>query len=378
MKVLHVIPSVAACRGGPSAAVLAMARHLNVAGVEADIVTTDDDGVGNLNVRHLQFSEFEGTRVNFLPRWSPAVRLLREFQYSADFSRWFRANGKNYDGVHVHAIFSFLSTRAMQLARTMRIPYLVRPLGLLDPWSLKQKWLKKRLYFKVWEAENLRHAAAVHCTSPGERSNVLAVLPRARAELIPHGVDMPILSTELARVGSEKRIIFMSRWHPKKNIPLLLEALAFIRSEPWQLVLAGAAADGYEYVVREKIVELGLEDRVSCPGHVTGEAKARLLYGSDIFVLPSVSENFGIAVAEAAACGLRCVVTPGVDLAEVVRDLGIGAVCEATAHALAAALSIELRYTHDRELAAGRAREHFSWPRNAQVLSTLYADIFRS
>jgi glycosyltransferase involved in cell wall biosynthesis len=375
--VLHVIPSVAACRGGPSAAVLAMTRALNEVGVEADVVASNDDGPAVLNVTLREFVKYEGARVCFLPRWSPGVGALREFQYSGEFADWFREHAGGYDGVHVHAVFSFFSTRAMQLARGMGLPYIVRPLGQLDPWSLKQKWLKKRLYFAALEGRNVMGAELIHCTSVTEAENVKAVLPGARVEVLPHGVKLPEGVALRGERGAVPTILFLSRWHPKKNIEVLLAALATMREEAWQLYLAGSAEDGYAGVVRASIRSYGLEGRVVCPGHVTGDEKARLLSEADVFVLPSASENFGIAAAEALACGLKCVVSTGVDLAPLVRELDGGSVCEPTAPAVADALRRELGRVVDRETLAARARTRLSWEKNAESLKALYGEVFQ-
>ncbi len=386
MRVLHVIPSVGPVRGGPSAAVLAMTKALRAQGVEADIVTTNDNGPGVLNVKTGEFIDHEGARVCFLPRWSPAVGALREFQYSGAFVPWMQSHLASYDGVHVHAVFSYLSTRAMQLAHQAGKRFIVRPLGQLDTWSLKQKAMKKRLYFALAEKKNLHRAAAVHCTSPMEASHVRELLPQARVEVIPHGVtaqpEVPGAAARLREhfsIASDQRVLlFLSRWHPKKNIPLLLQALATVADESWSLILAGTAEDPQHAAEIFKSVEqLGLKDRVHCPGHVVGDDKALMLAGADIFVLPSVSENFGIAAAEAMVAGLRLVVSEGVDLAPVVRTLQAGSICATNDEAaLVQALREQLHAAPDRERLRAEAGRHFAWESSALKLKHLYAEVF--
>ena len=384
MRVLHVIPSVGPARGGPSEAVLAMARALGRTGVEAEIVTANDNGAALLPVATGVWTEHAGARVFFHERWSPPVAALREFQYAATFASWFEAALPQYDGVHVHAVFSYLSTKAMTLCRKHGKRFIIRPLGQLDAWSMRQKAVKKRLYFALAEKRNLMSASAIHCTSTTEAGNVKALFPDARVEVIPHGVDAPAAPTG-ARIRLGERwglkpdapvILFMSRWAEKKNIPLLLEALFLMKEEPWTLVLAGAADDGYEAVVRAAITRHGLGERVVCPGHVQGEDKALLLHGADVFVLPSITENFGVAVAEALSCGLPCVVTEGVDIAPVVRELHGGAVCEPDAGALREALTQVLRTGGDRNRLMQAAQHQFSWTTAAERLKQLYEEVF--
>lgn len=386
MKVLHVIPSVGPVRGGPSAAVLAMTQALRAQGVEADIVTTNDNGPGMLNVKTGEFIDHEGARVCFLPRWSPAIGALREFQYSDAFVPWMQSHLARYDGVHVHAVFSYLSTRAMQLAHQGGKRFIVRPLGQLDTWSLKQKAMKKRLYFALAEKKNLHRATAVHCTSPTEASHVRELLPQVRVEVIPHGVtllpEVPDAAARLRQrfgIASDQRVLlFLSRWHPKKNIPLLLHALAKLADESWSLILAGTAEDPQHAAeIAKSLEQLGLQHRVHCPGHVVGDDKALLLAGADIFVLPSVSENFGIAAAEAMVAGLRLVVSEGVDLAPVVRMLQAGSVCVTNDEAsLVRALREQLNAAPDRERLRAEAGRHFAWESSALKLKNLYAEVF--
>ncbi len=384
MRVLHVIPSIAPCRGGPSAAVLAMVRALKQTGVQADIVTTNDNGPGLLPVSTGTMEDYEECRICFLPRWSPGIASLREFQYAPDFPHWLRSALFHYDVLHVHAVFSYLSTRAMMISRAAGVPFINRPLGQLDEWSMDQKAAKKRLYFQAFEKRNLAGAAAIHCTSDAEADHVRSLLPAVKTVVIPHGVepipgiaDAPAkLRQTMAIPADVPVILFLSRWHPKKNIPMLLEALAQMKQEPWVLVLAGSAEDDYAAIIHQAIQLHGLQDRVRCPGHVQGEEKALLLQGSDAFVLPSSSENFGVAVAEALVNGLPAMVTPGVDLSPVVSELDGGLVCEASAGSLRSGLLQMLKRPEEKKRLRAAAQERFSWTAPASRLAALYAELF--
>ncbi|MFZ4593447.1 MAG: glycosyltransferase [Verrucomicrobiaceae bacterium] len=385
MKVLHIIPSVAPCRGGPSEAVLAMCRALKAQNVDAEILTTNDAGRETMPIATGQFITHEGVQVCFLPRWSPPVRVLREFQYSSHLSAWITEHAHQYSGLHVHAVFSHLPTRTMQLARRLGVSYIARPLGQLDPWSLAQQRSKKRLYLRLIELANLRGAKAIHCTSIGEEGNVRKLLPAARTEVIPHGIECvpgtgrepSELRTKFGIPAHHRVILFLSRWHPKKNIPLLLAALEKLAAEPWTLILAGQGDLAYEATILREIEARGLRQKVLCPGHVGGPDKAQLLHGADLFVLPSASENFGIAVAEALVCGLRCVVTQGVDLSPLIERLNAGTVCEASVASLASALhsEIPIAASTDGDLAE-RSRIQFSWHSSAKRLNELYGKVF--
>lgn len=128
LKVLHVIPSVSPQRGGPSKAVLQMVAALKQTDVHAEIATTNDNGVDLLDVPLDTLTERQGAPIRYFERWSPAIPELREFQYSSSFVNWLKQHIKDYDLLHVHAIFSFCSSYAMWLARRTNVPY-VWPIG---------------------------------------------------------------------------------------------------------------------------------------------------------------------------------------------------------------------------------------------------------
>lgn len=352
MKVLHVIPSVSPLRGGPSLAVLGMVRALRRAGCDAEIACTDDDGPGRLDVPLDGPTEWEGAPIRFFPRFSPRFSALREFQYSAPLGRWLRANLAHYDLVHVHAVFSYASTRAMHLARRLGKPYLVRPIGQLSAWSLRQKAMKKALYLALVERKNLRGAAGIHCTSEAERRDVLAFDAGLPAFVSPIGVDevakglhpsageggaaREAVLHRLGLRGGDFVVLYLGRLHPKKGLDVLLDAVAGLPGVA--VVIAGSGDARYEERLRQRAAAPGFGGRVHFAGFVSGAEKELLLRGADVFALPSEHENFGIAVLEALMAGLPVVVSPGVALEDFVRQIGAGVVVESRAEELAAAL----------------------------------------
>lgn len=381
MRVLHVIPSVSALRGGPSVAVVAMAREIRTLGIDCDVLTTDDDGPGRMDAVCGGWREHGGARVWFLPRWTPSgPRALREFAVGRGLDAWLDARMAGYDILHVHALFSHLPSRTMTRARRAGRPYILRPLGLLEDYSLRRSRWKKLLALAAADRANVRRAAAIHWTSDRER--VVSTIARGcPGWVVPLGVDAPVLPS--AREAREiPTILFLSRWAPKKRIDLLLDALANLRDRPWRLVLAGSADDGrFGERVREWVAGCGFADRVELPGFLDGERKAAALARADMFVLPSESENFGIAVAEAMAWGLACVVTPGVALADDIAAAGAGWVAGGAdtpgnlAGAIAEALADPAECRNRGARAAGYARENLGWRACARKLLARYSEI---
>ena len=140
MRVLHLIPSVSLRRGGPSQAVINMVTAQRAAGIDALIVSTNDDVEGELDVPLGTISTYRGVPVLFFSRWSPPLRVLREFAYSRPLLSWLQNNLRQYDVLHVHALFSACTSFGMRIARKQGIPYVCRIIGQLSPWSLAQSW----------------------------------------------------------------------------------------------------------------------------------------------------------------------------------------------------------------------------------------------
>ena len=384
MKVLHVIPSIGPVRGGPSAAALAMVAALRQQGVDAELLTTDDNGPGRLEDLPVgRWSERQGVPVLAFRRWTPPVAPLREFACSPSLQRWLSAHLHDYDLLHVHALFSYPSTIAMALARRGGVPYLLRSIGQLDRWSLAQSARRKRWMLRLIERRNLEGAAAIHVTSEQESQEVEALGLRVPRLVIPLGVAMPQgvpLSADRA-VGEPVRFLFLSRLHAKKRLEVLLEALAIVRRRhpgaAWELRIAGSGDPDYTHRCQERAQALGVADRCRWLGFLEGEAKWEELRLADWFVLPSASENFGIAVVEALASGTPVVISPEVAVAPEVAAAGAGRICPGLPGPLADALGMSLQHPtlQQRNAARNLAGEKFSWSSLASRLAEAYTSL---
>ena len=389
MRVLHVIPSVSPLRGGPSKAVFGMTRALRDQGVEAEILTTDDHGPGiDRSLPPGRWIERQGVPLIAFHRWSPPLPPLREFAVSPGLSRWLARNVHHYDLLHVHAIFSFPSTWSMRQARRSGVPYLVRTIGQLSPWSLSQSPLRKRWMLRLLERRNLEGAAALHYTSEAERLEAATLGLRPPSLVIPLGVDGisegAIAERNQPAAAEPIRFLFLSRLHPKKQLERLLEALALLRRQRpeagWSLTVAGGGDPAYEEELLRLAERLGLAGHCRWLGHVEGEAKQGLLLGADWLVLPSAAENFGIVVAEALACGTPVIVSPQVAMATLVADSGAGLVCDSSPAKLAAGLERALARPAERMRQAARnlAQTKLAWSAIARDLQNAYAGILRT
>jgi glycosyltransferase involved in cell wall biosynthesis len=376
MKVLHVIPSLWHGDGGPSNALRAMERALAAQGVTVETATTDDDGPGRRSGKAGQGAVVEeGTLRRYFAKRSEF------YKWSPGFARWIARAVTDYDLLHLHALFSFTTTAASQAARRAGVPYVVRPLGTLAPWGMEHRrpWLK-RASLRMIEKPLLHHAAAVHFTSNEEMREAAALRIDMRPVVIPLGIDMPPPAMRTPAADGTVRALFLSRLHPKKNLDGLLDAMAMLREEFPQLRLAIAGSGDTEYAsaLRARADALGLSSRVTWLGFVEGQAKRRAFDDADFFVLPSHSENFGIAAAEALAHGLPCVLSSGVAIAREVAAAGAGIEVATSAESIAAGVRLIMPAAARAPMQASAlrvARERYSLDAMGARLKQLYLDI---
>lgn len=386
LAVLHVVPSVAEVHGGPSRAIRLMESALRRQGVVVDTAATDDDGPGSrlscqLGVR----LEEEGAK-----RWY--FRKSSEFfKVSWSFLPWVLRSVSSYDVVHVHALFSFTSVTAAWSARRAGVPYVIRPLGVLARYGVtRRRPLLKRLSLRFVEGPLLRDAAAVQFTSEAERDEALALGIEMRSVVIPLGVEPGAPGNSARYLDREpvlldhRRILFLSRLSPVKNLEGLIRALGLLRREGQRpvLLIGGDGERGYIQQLYALAQADGVADQLRWLGYVSGDSKADLLAAADLFALPSFSENFGIAVVEALAAGLPCVLGRGVALAGKVESAGAGVAVDPEPASIAMGLRQYLESAERRRTAGDAARRlarsDYSVERMGEQLVALYRSILET
>ena len=307
MKVLHVIPGLSRDSGGPSRSVQGLVAGLNAAGIETwlmALVKGEEPWVDGVT-HFINGEPFE----EVVERISPDI-------------------------IHLHCIWSPAVHRCAVICRRKGIPYVIAPRGMLEPWSLRQKWLKKRIARWVYQDRDLKCAAALHATAESEAEQFRRLGFKNPVIVSPNGVNVPKNFEPRNTRNTRKRVLFVSRMHPKKGVMELVEAWKLVVSgqrlvvsehggsvDDWccELVytVSGELERAYELKVKARVKELGLEDRVVFTGALNDDEKWAAYARADVFALPTYSENFGIVVAEALWAGVPVITTKGTPWGEL-------------------------------------------------------------
>lgn len=387
MKILHVIPSVSPKRGGPSVAVRRMAEGVAHHGVEVHIATTDDDGAG----RHPQRVYGKPIEENGVTFWY-FPRQSHFYTVSLPLTQWLMVHVGDYDVVHIHALFSYPVGAAAVAAQRAGVPYIVRPLGTLNQWGIQHR----RPFVKQWslkfiEKPLLQRAARVHFTSRQEQQEARGAGVHVPSAIIPLGLDIvpfrnlpdPAIFREHYKIGDAPLILSLGRIDRKKGLDVLIAAFAEVHADcpKTRLVIAGDGDVTLLAELQAQAQSLGVAERVIWAGFLQGEAKLAALAAADLFVMPSHSENFGIAAVEALAAGVPTIVSTGVAVHHEISEAGAGvAVPVATvplANAIRDLLADAPRRAAMRSAALNLAQSHFSQQGMATSLIELYQEIIR-
>jgi glycosyltransferase involved in cell wall biosynthesis len=293
---------------------------------------------------------------------------------------------RSADVVHFHGLWQSHTRRGAREARLANVPYIVAAHGMAEPWALRHKALKKKIYTALVEGKNLRRASCLHALSRPEVGHLRALAPRTPVALVPNGVDLqPFddlpprskLETEFPELEGKFVLLFFGRLHVKKGLDLLATALASVkRDHPNLQILLAGNDDGALAPFLAQAEALGVASQVTVVGHVSGERAREVWAAADAFVLPSYSEGFSMAILEALACRLPALVTTACHFPELASADG-GIIVEPTAEAVTTGLRDLLERSVDErsQLAAngrGLVESRYTWDQQAGRLASVY------
>lgn len=381
MRILHLIASLDPDTGGPPAVALRLAVAQAGLGHTVSVGAHDP---GDARPRVSAYLEdipgIESVRMIELPRSGGLDRIT-----AANCTGQLRQCLAECDFLNIHGVWEPLLLRASKVAQALGVPYTVTPHGMLDPWSLRQRRLKKQVAMALGYRSMLRGVGYLHLLNRDEEDLIKPLGLDCVGEVIPNGMfleeldPLPEPGGFFARhpeLGGSPYILFMSRLHYKKGLDHLADAFALLaeRDEQTHMVVAGPDG-GAGQVFLEQINSKGLSGRVHVTGSIYGLEKSQMLADASCFCLPSRQEGFSMAITEAMACRLPVVISENCHFPEV-AEVGAGQVLKLDPALFADAL---VRVMSDASLRssmgeAGRAlvQARYTWQKVAEQSITAY------
>ena len=363
MKVAHVLAGLDNAAAGTSYSVLRLAAGLaerEVAGEVLSLLPIEDELAARAAV--MGFPRFPLIRRLGI---SPAMRRGL-FAYDATL-------------LHNHGLWMMPNIYAGTVARRRQIPLVFSPRGMLSEWSLGlSRWRKRIAWWVLGQRRAVAATDCFHATSEGEAEDIRRLGFRQPIAVISNGIDLPDPgSAEPPAYRGRCTLLFLSRIHPKKGVPILLRAWRRVERHfpDWDLVVAGPDEAGQLSEIQKLARELDLE-RASFAGPAYDEDKRSLYRRADLFVLPTYSENFGMVIAEALSFGVPVITTKGAPWQELERR-ACGWWIELSEQNLARALEAAMSLPDERRVAMGRRgrlwmAQSFGWPSIAAEMKSLY------
>jgi glycosyltransferase involved in cell wall biosynthesis len=317
MSIVHVTSWLSRLGGGIPPVICALARETNRRGQNVSVVGLKDKWVGA-----------DCQKENF-PFVFGEIFGPQSFGFSPGLRKQLQALVQSRGIVHSHGLWMYPGWAARKAAIENHCRLLVSPHGMLEPWALDRSSWKKKVAGLLFENKNLQEAACLHALCLPEAENFRRLGLKNPIAIIPNGVDVEepaapggAIFEKFSEIKGRRRILFLSRLHPKKGLGNLLQAWQKMTPDfkDWQLLIAGSGDPAYEQALKTFSKDLISNKSVVFLGQVSGENKKQILAAADVFILPSFSEGFSVAILEAAAAGLPVLLTPQCNFPELARS----------------------------------------------------------
>lgn len=360
MKLVHVVPHVSTEASGPSYSVPRLCQSLAGRGHE---VTLSCQRAGR---------DIPGIELVAHPEWP----MLRRFAISPSHARALAQAARQADIVHNHSLWSMVNLASGWVVPGKRAKLVTAPRGTLSEWALSLSKWRKQLLWPV-QRRVLSMADLLHATSEDEYADIRRAGFTVPVAIIPNGIDLPEMLATRTQSREVRTLLFLSRIHPIKGIERLLDAWAPLEHghPDWQLKIVGPGNADYIAGLQAQAGRIGAR-RVVFSGAMYGRDKAAAYRNADLFVLPTHSENFGMAVAESLAYECPAIVSHGAPWAGLETEgcgWWVSNYVDSLCATLDAAMSLSRDELHDMG-AKGRLwmQRDFSWDAIAGEMDAAY------
>ena len=373
MKILHVVSSLNRNAGGISEVVPRLCEELKHSGQDVRIVTC----------KSKEYSDAALSAENAgVPIVHAELNQCRfGLAFSWDFKKRIEESVADADIVHINGLWQAPGWIAARAAQRGNKPFVIQPHGLLEPARLKiSKW-KKCIAGVLVEKRNLKRATALVATSKSEAEGFGKYGIDVTPYIMPIGLDWQKFvsdeNTKSKRLG-KKKLLYFSRVSPIKGLDMLAYAWARLKRlhSKWDLVVAGPDDRGYASRIKSVFESLSPDGSVHFIGPVYGDDKLELLHSADAFVLPTRSENWSIAVAEAMASGVPVVCTKGAPW-QCLNECGAGKWVDVSINGITEGLEAVMSASDMERMDMGRkgrewVKENLDWGKIAESAIKFY------
>ena len=367
---MHVIGGLGRAHGGPSYTVPRLCQALATVGAEAQLLYVA--GADGCDIT------LDGDRGGcFPPDWA-RFPIVGELRRSSGLARALHELAPKVDVIHDHGLWLMPNVDAGRAALLAGKPFIVAPRGMLAPAALAFSRLKKRAIWALLQGKVVRRAACIHATSEQEHDEIRNFGLNNPVAIIPNGIDLPEpRARSVSRPAAGRIVLSLGRIHPKKGLDRLVRAWATLEAvhPDWRLRIVGPDERGHAGELIALAAELKAR-RVSVENSVAGDAKIAAYQEADLFVLPTLNENFAITIAEALAAGTPVIATKGAPWQGLARE-GCGWWIDHGVEPLSAALTNAMAMTREALQAMGSKGQawmtrDFSWDRVGHDMLKIY------
>ena len=368
MKICQIVSHIDEEASGPSYSVPMLCKSLSKKDNDVSLITLASRKIISDKIyhKHIEFSQ---------------SRLLSKLGISQQMNNWLKLNTKNFNLVHVHGLWMMPNIYPSRYTDKFKVPSILSPRGTMNKNALVYSKNKKKIMWMLLQKKALLKVDAFHATSEQEYEDIRSLGFKAPVAIIPNGVDLHndknIKSNNNIKNNNVRKLLYIGRIHPKKGLDMAIDAWSSLEKDfpCWKFKIVGKGEKNYIQSLNHKIKSYKLKN-ISISGPLYGEEKYKEFRNSDLFILPTRSENFGMVVAEALSFKLPVITTIGAPW-EGLKKNSAGWSAEINAQSIGNVLFQALSMNSDQLTAMGEngfnwVRKDYSWNAVGEKMNQFY------